>query len=394
MRLRILLVAGILALFALPVLAQESNSIAFNGFSFSLPTNVATNISITQFAGDPTTLEQPGGPEVKHTQFVLYNGQPAPESLFDGVGGIRVYRIADFNGYEFPTRELENLQALLAQRPDLSTYMAADTSGNASNLPFMPVLSAAQVIRARAHYVDGAALSGVSYVTVYRQDVSPFVAGEFYYTFQGLSSDSAHYVSAIFKLNTTVFPAEIPADFDMENFNANFATYLAESIANLNNATPENFTPSLTTLDGVIASFAFSGVTAPPVVVPTTAPVNEPTPMPTSGDTTMGGLAGVTWTLTDLNGQPALPDRPVTLVFSQTGVTGDAGCNSFGGDFQFENNSIRFGQLVHTLMACEEAVNTQEAAFLDALSKATTFQLSGSQLQISYDGGILTFSAS
>ena len=37
------------------------------------------------------------------------------------------------------------------------------------------------------------------------------------------------------------------------------------------------------------------------------------------------------------------------------------------------------------------AINDQENAFLDALSKATTYQINGNQLQITYDGGVLTF---
>jgi heat shock protein HslJ len=399
---RLLLVALAVALLVFPALtlAQDTSTFTYNGFGFSLPSSLATNVNVTQFAGDPTTLDQPGGPQPKYTEFLFYNGTPAPESLFDAVGGVRLFHTSDFNGYEFSARELQGLQTLLAQRPDLGTYMTADTSGNASNLPFVPVMPAAQVIRARAHYVDNGSLSGVAYVTVYRQDVSPFTANEFLYTFQGLSSDGTVYVSAIFKLSASVFPAEIPSDFDMDTFNANFAQYLSDSIGQLNNATADNFTPSLATLDSVIQSFSFGGAAVPPnapvTAVPPVAtlpPANAPTEAPTSSDPTLGGLGGVTWTLTAINDQPALPDRPVTLVFSQTGVSGSAGCNSFNGSFQYDGTNISFSQLVHTLMACEDAVNTQETAFLNALTTATWFELNGTQLQINYDGGVLTFTA-
>jgi hypothetical protein len=126
-------------------------------------------------------------------------------------------------------------------------------------LPFMPVFPAAQVMRARARYVDTAAVAGISFVTAYRQDASPFINNEFLYTFQGLSTDGTYYVSAIFRLMTDLFPSELPADFDYEAFAASLMDYFTDSTALLNDATPEAFSPSLTTVDAVIQSFAFGG---------------------------------------------------------------------------------------------------------------------------------------
>jgi heat shock protein HslJ len=394
----------VLLLAAFPALAQDTattssvNTVAFNGFSFSLPSAVATNVNISQFPGDPTTLEQPGGPEVRHTQFLLYNNSPSPESIFDGAGGIRVYDTADFAGYTLAEQEFQNLQTLLAQRPDLAQHMVVNEDGTGSTLPFLPVFPAAQVIRARANYVTTPSLQGISYVTVYRQDVSPFISSEFLYTFQGISADGSRYVSAIFKLNTALFPAEIPPDFDFETFNAQFNQYLTDSIATLNNATPEDFTPSLATLDSIIQSFTLAGGE---VVQPPTTPVPAATILPTAtvGDATMGGLAGVTWTLVSYgdpaNPQPVVGTTPITLIFSDTGVGGNAGCNTFGGSFQFDRNSLTISQVVSTLMACtDQAVMEQETAFLNALSSASTFQINGSQLQINYADGVLNFTAS
>ncbi len=47
--------ALLIALFALPVLAQDSAShtVAFDGFSFNFPASLATGVSITQYPGDP-----------------------------------------------------------------------------------------------------------------------------------------------------------------------------------------------------------------------------------------------------------------------------------------------------------------------------------------------------
>ncbi len=398
MRLKTLFYALLVALFALPVLAQDSTpqTVAFDGFSFSFPSALATGVNITRYPGDPTTLDQPGGPEVAHTQFVLYTNAPAPETFYEGAGGVRVYNTADFAGYDFAQQQLQLLQTLIAQRPDLAQYMTTDQTSNANNLPFLPVAPAAQVIRARAQYVDTGAFSGVSYVTVYRQDVSPFVGSDFRYVFEGISADGSTLVSANFPLTTTLFPAEVPADFNMDNFAATFNDYLQQSVTTLNSAAPTDFTPSLATLDTVIQSFAVGAMgTGGVAVLPPTIPA--PTATAVNTDPTLGGLANSTWVLTSYgspdNPQPALGNPAVTLTFSADGVGGNGGCNSYGGSFQYDSNSLTIGGLRNTLMACDQPILDQETAYLTALQTATGYQINGSQLQISYDGGVLNFTA-
>jgi hypothetical protein len=65
------------------------------------------------------------------------------------------------------------------------------------------------------------------------------------------------YVSAIFRLNTELLPAEIPADFDYEAFIEKL-TSTWRTIATLNGGTADDFTPSLTTLDALIQTFSFT----------------------------------------------------------------------------------------------------------------------------------------
>jgi heat shock protein HslJ len=395
MKFKALLVTLILVFCAFPALAQQPsgtlNTVSFNGFSFNFDSTLATNVNISQFAGDPADLQQPGGPEVRHTQFLLSSTSPAPESFLDATGAIRVYQTADFAAYADAQVELQQLQTLITDRADLAPFMAVDTTVAPNELPFMPQMPASQVIRARAQYVETPAVRGISYVTVFRQDVSPFVSSEFVYTFQGLSIDGAHYISAIFRVNASVFPADIPADFDMDTFNATFNDYLVESVDQLNQAGLETFTPSLTTIDALIQSISFAptGNTGV-VVVPTataTALVND--------DPTFGGLAGVTWTLVSY-GAPeapvaALPNTLVTIGFSETGVAGNSGCNGYGGAFVYNNGSLTISNVVGTLMACADDINAQETAFLTALSTATSYQIIDNQLHIAYNGGMLVF---
>src|SRR3954465_11987191 len=100
MKFKTLLLVMILALGALIVLPASaqttgSNTVAFNGFSFSASSAIASSVNIMQAAADPASTEQPGGPNVQHTEFVLYNGTEVPQDYFSGVGSIHVYNTAD-----------------------------------------------------------------------------------------------------------------------------------------------------------------------------------------------------------------------------------------------------------------------------------------------------------
>jgi heat shock protein HslJ len=389
----------LLGLCALPTSAQDAttNTVSFNSFSFSFPNTLATNVNIAQVAADDPALEQPGGPNVKHSEFTLFNGAYEPESGFLGEGIVSIYNSADFAGYELATTEYTNLQNLLAERPDLSSYMVPSDGTNASSLPYLPVVGASQVIRAQAQYIDTDSLQGVSYVTAYRQDVSPFTSNGFLYIFQGLSSDGGYYVSVVIFLDMSLFPAEIPTDFDYDAFSEDYMGYLTETITTLTNATPNDFSPSLTTLNQLVQTISFSGTTPTPSpdIAATTIPATPAATETTSGDPLMGGLAGKTWTLTSY-GSPDAPQTPIegstiTAVFSEDGVSGSAGCNSYSASFTFDNSTLTVGEAIRTLMACEEALMTQEDAYLAALATAGTYTITDNQLQINYADGVLTF---
>lgn len=387
MKFRTIFLVAILALLvvlALPVAAQTPTTatVGYNGFSFSYDTTLATHIDIDSFAGDPVALEQPGGPEVKHMQFALSSADTTP-SIFDAPMAIRLYNTADFSGYENQTGAWQTLQGLLDTRPDLTPYMSVGTSTD-NALPFLPIMPASQVLRARVQYVETAAVRGISYITVYRQDVSPLLGNEFFYTFQGLSSDGMYYVSAIVKLNTGLFPAEIPADFNMETFQTGFNDYIGQSIGTLNAAQAADFTPSLTTADALVQSFSFTA----------SAPAQPPAATaPASSDASLGGLGGVNWVLMSIGPNAAPTNPPITLTFAPDGIGGSAGCNTYFGQFQYDVSALTFSDIGSTLIACEEPVMTQEQAYLNALQTVTAYQVTNGQLMLTYPEGVLVFNA-
>jgi heat shock protein HslJ len=85
-----------------------------------------------------------------------------------------------------------------------------------------------------------------------------------------------------------------------------------------------------------------------------------------------------------------VPNSTLTAEFLRDEVSGDGGCNTFGGPYEVQGNTIRIGPLSSTLRACaDEALNTQESQYLMALELAATFSVTGSRLELlRADGGI------
>ncbi len=94
-------------------------------------------------------------------------------------------------------------------------------------------------------------------------------------------------------------------------------------------------------------------------------------------------LDGTEWSLISMDGEATLQGHPVTLYFrGETG--GSAGCNSYGGKYEVDGNSLRFPEgISSTAMACasEDAMN-QETEFLRALQQTETYRIAGDRLEL------------
>lgn len=366
----ILLILALLAL-CVPLAAQGTDSVAYNGIEFELDQSLAAGVQLLRFPGDDPSVQQPGGAVPPHLAFTFLSGIPNAETNTN-VGEMHVYNTADFTGYTTAETEFANLSGLLSTRPDLSAYTQVDMETGSFTLPYLPGIGASQVIRAKPQYIETEFLTGVRYLAIYSQDASPFTADRMWYTFQGVSRDSSRYVAVTFWLNSSVLPADIPADFNYDDFNANYMQYLADTVTLLNNAADETFAPSPLTLDALVQS------------------IRLPAPQDTVAggeDASLGGLVG-TWNLVSY-GDPAAPtpvleNAPITLVFAPDGISGQGSCNSYFGQFTFDDGIISISGVGSTLMACEQPILDQETAYFAALSAAHNYTLDGDTLTISY----------
>lgn len=86
---------------------------------------------------------------------------------------------------------------------------------------------------------------------------------------------------------------------------------------------------------------------------------------------------------------PAAPGVDTSIEFGSDGnLSGNVGCNGFGGDYKVDGDTITFGPIMSTLMFCEGPVGEQETTTLAVFAESATFVLDGNTLTItSADGG-------
>jgi heat shock protein HslJ len=104
-------------------------------------------------------------------------------------------------------------------------------------------------------------------------------------------------------------------------------------------------------------------------------------------------LAGSDWRLVSMGRVGAeasvVSGTTVTLKFGNDGrVNGSGGCNTYGGAYQVQGDTVRFSQIFSTRRACVDSnASRQESEYLRALEVANRFRLSSQRLSIYYDRG-------
>lgn len=149
---------------------------------------------------------------------------------------------------------------------ELKTIINSPNAPIPENLPFLPAFNAAQTFHSNEQVIQFQNGTGLRFLTQYAQAPYPVNNNSLFYTFQGITSDGAFYVSAILPINAAFLSADgnpetpLPADgipFDWENFE-NTPQHFELAKQKLNTTDPNAFSPSLTSLDTLIQSIKIS----------------------------------------------------------------------------------------------------------------------------------------
>ncbi len=105
------------------------------------------------------------------------------------------------------------------------------------------------------------------------------------------------------------------------------------------------------------------------------------------------GLQGTTWELVKMGDALPVAGTTVTIMFEDGSASGSAGCNSYSGRYSLDGESLAFGEIASTLMACmEPGVMEQESDYLVFLQQATSHAILDGFLYIyREDGSVLQF---
>ena len=100
-------------------------------------------------------------------------------------------------------------------------------------------------------------------------------------------------------------------------------------------------------------------------------------------------LEGTSWIVSGYNNgtggfSSVIIDTEITASFGEDGnVTGSDGCNNYSRPYETEGNTIEFGEMfASTMMACPDEIETQAAAYQQALGNTATYEIIGDALTL------------
>jgi putative lipoprotein len=109
--------------------------------------------------------------------------------------------------------------------------------------------------------------------------------------------------------------------------------------------------------------------------------------------TSQRNLIGTSWRAEDIGGRGVVDNAQTTLTFDGEGrVTGSGGCNRYFGPATLQGDSISFGGIGSTRMACPPARMEQEQAFFAALAATRSYRFDESGQNLLFlgeDGAVL-----
>ena len=181
------------------------------------------------------------------------------------VARVMVFRTVDFPGFgdDNPQGFVNQLSALTALlETGVEAARCAQPLTSEPGLPFLPWINMKQTLCAQPQIIEFQNGRGIRYLSYYAQGISSALDREVFYTFQGLTKDGQFYVSALFPVETGIFPDEPPPcpQCGEQNYDPSqeWMAVLTEQLVHLNAQPEDEFAPSLSMLDELIKSIQIS----------------------------------------------------------------------------------------------------------------------------------------
>lgn len=94
-------------------------------------------------------------------------------------------------------------------------------------------------------------------------------------------------------------------------------------------------------------------------------------------------LEGTSWVVTHIRGEETTAEPQPTVGFQEGTISGNASCNSYGGEFTLDGSQLQIEEVFMTAMAClDDGVSQQESAFMTALGEVSEARMAGDTLEL------------
>lgn len=241
--------APVVIVTATPEAPTQMSGYATNlgGVSMIVPTCLGTGATGMIKSANPPSDEGPYFSAYPEHRLITIEGYPLVDKWWKPE--LKVYPVAEFLAMDennFISGQMSKLQTILNDQ-------AIPPTGS---LPFVYAAGAAQAFRARASIINFQNGSGIGYFTEYAQYYVPVNNHDLVYTYQGITSDGAYWITATFPVtapflqsspNDPAVPADgIPMPDPGTAPQAEVDAYYPAMVAKLEAASPDVFTPSLT----------------------------------------------------------------------------------------------------------------------------------------------------
>jgi len=183
--------------------------------------------------------EEPGaGPNPTHDVYTL-SGYPVQNDIFQPE--IKVYDLETIS-----SANMEQLAPMISDLKDLVENQPCQLP----DVPFMPVMLAAQAVKGHPVYSNGACgtVEGVGFVTLFAQDTVKINNSGLVYSFQGITKDEKYWISIILPIHQADLPANssrYTGDFDA------YKNYADQVGAKLSDAANSSFTPNMDLIEQI-----------------------------------------------------------------------------------------------------------------------------------------------